>query len=248
MALSFLVFLPMLRMKDVPRGRAVRLVLLGAIQYGLMYVLYAASFATLAAHQVALFASLTPIWVVALDDALERRFRPHFAVAAVLAVGGAAVFGSWFWGVSSVWRGFWLMQGSNLCFAVGQVWYRRIASGPMTEYALPYAGAVVVTGAGMLVTTTSVPAHLSWTQAAVLGYLGILASGVCLFWWNLGAAKTSTGVLAVFNNVKVPLGVLVSLVVFGESTNLRRLGIGAAMLLAALWIGSGRRSTARGAA
>ena len=47
-------------------------------------------------------------------------------------------------------------------------------------------------------------------------YLGVLASGVCFFLWNFGAIKVNVGTLAVFNNLKVPLGVAASIFVFSE--------------------------------
>jgi len=244
MVLSLVLFLPFLRLQRLGWSRAVQLLLLGSVQYGLMYVLYVASFETLAAHEVALFASFTPLFVVLLDDGLGRVFRPRFAVAALLAVAGALVLGRGFLGVPGAWKGILLMQGSNLCFAVGQVWYRRLGPGvgpSHREYALPYAGAVLATGVFVLLTPGSVPTELSLDQVAVLGYLGVLASGVCFYLWNVGATRTNAGVLAVFNNAKVPLGVLVSLVVFGESASWWRLGVGACLVALALWVGVGRR-------
>ena len=241
MAFSLAVFLPFLHLRGITRDRAMKLMLLGAVQFGLMYVLYVASFKTLAAHQVALYACMTPIFVVALEDAAERRFRPRFAFAALLAVGGAVVLGTGILGAPEAWRGFLLVQGSNVCFAIGQVWYRRLGSGPgavHSEFALPYVGALIVTFAAVVLSPDSVPATLTFRQVATLGYLGLLASGLCFFLWNLGATRTNAGVLAVFNNVKVPLGVFVSLVVFGESANWVRLVIAGTMIAVAFWIGT----------
>jgi len=245
MALSLVVFLPFLRVRGMGRSRAVQLMLLGGVQYGLMYVLYIASFRYLAAHQVALFTVFTPLFVVALDDVAERKFRPGFAGVALLAVGGAAVLGTTSLSALGAWKGLVLVQGSNLCFAIGQVWYRRLGPGPgpgpgpdRSTFALAYAGAVIVTGLGMALTTGSVPGTLTFTQGWTLGYLGVVASGLCFFLWNVGATRTNAAVLAVFNNVKVPLAVLVSLVVFGESADLLRLVGGGALVAVALWLGS----------
>ena len=54
----------------------------------------------------------------------------------------------------------------------------------------------------------------------LLVYLGVLASGLCFFLWNIGATRVSAGTLAVMNNAKVPLGVACSLLFFGEHANL----------------------------
>lgn len=241
MALSLLFFAPFLRLRGIDRRLGVRLMILGGVQYGLMYVLYIAAFQHLSAHQVALFTVFTPLFVVMLDDAAQRKFRPGFALAAGLAVVGAVVIGATSVNPWSVWKGFVLMQGSNLCFALGQVWYRRLDRGPrpaQETFALAYLGAVLVTGASTLMNLGSFPTSLTFTQTWTLAYLGIVASGICFFLWNLGATRTNAAVLAVFNNVKVPLAVLVSLVVFGESTDLFRLGVGGGLMVAALWLSS----------
>ncbi len=73
-------------------------------------------------------------------------------------------------------------------------------------------------------------------QIGTLLYLGLLASGLCFFWWNKGAVLSNAGTLAAFNNLKIPLAVAVSLLVFGESANLIRLISGGAIILIAIWL------------
>ena len=48
-------------------------------------------------------------------------------------------------------------------------------------------------------------------QGAVLVYLGIVASGIGFFLWNAGARRSAPGVLAVGNNLKIPLAAAVFL-------------------------------------
>jgi drug/metabolite transporter (DMT)-like permease len=74
-------------------------------------------------------------------------------------------------------------------------------------------------------------------------YLGALASGIGFFGWNLGARKVNAGTLAVFNNLKIPLAVGVSLTVFGEHTDLPRLIGGATFMLLALYLSERPRPT-----
>ena len=71
-------------------------------------------------------------------------------------------------------------------------------------------------------------------QTYLLIYLGVIASGLGFFLWNIGARQVSTGTLAVFNNLKIPLAILVSVVCFGESTNWPRLLAGGAIMTLAL--------------
>jgi drug/metabolite transporter (DMT)-like permease len=75
---------------------------------------------------------------------------------------------------------------------------------------------------------------ITTNQWLILAYLGAIASGLCFFLWNKGARMVDTGSLAIFNNLKVPLSVAISLLVFGEQTNLINLILGGAIILAAL--------------
>ncbi|HPS42254.1 MAG TPA: EamA family transporter, partial [Anaerolineaceae bacterium] len=77
---------------------------------------------------------------------------------------------------------------------------------------------------------------LTSKQILTILYLGAVASGLSFFLWNLGARKVNTGTLAIFNDLKVPLAVLVSLLFFGEKTNLPALFLGGAIILLSLVI------------
>jgi len=78
--------------------------------------------------------------------------------------------------------------------------------------------------------------HLIPKQIYTLLYLGILASGVCFFLWNFGAIKVNAGTLAVFNNLKVPLGVAASIFVFNEDGDFTKMIFGGIVIGAALYI------------
>ncbi|MCB0283255.1 MAG: EamA family transporter, partial [Calditrichaeota bacterium] len=78
--------------------------------------------------------------------------------------------------------------------------------------------------------------QINSNQIMVLLYLGILSSGICFFLWNYGATKVNNGTLAVLNNLKVPLGVLISITVFGENGDWKRLLLGGTVIFAAIII------------
>ena len=82
-----------------------------------------------------------------------------------------------------------------------------------------------------LAATPPAPTLLQWT---ILVYLGIVASGLCFFLWNRGARLVSAGQLAVMNNLKIPLGVAVSLFIFREPANGWTLLVGALLIGVAL--------------
>ena len=236
--LALLVFLPFLRPRAVAKPATLVLIGIGAIQFGLMYLAYLAAFASLQAYQIALLTIVTPIFVCLCDDLFDGRLRWPPFLAAILAVLGAGVIVARQPLGHAEWLGLALIQASNLCFALGQVLYRRWklrhpAVRDRDLFAWLYLGAVLITVPFALVRVVHAPPALSWPQWTVLVYLGVLASGVAFFFWNLGATRTSTAVLAVMNNAKTPLGVAVSLLVFGESTDLPRLILGGGVVLAA---------------
>lgn len=238
-ALAALVFLPFLR-PSLLRGRQ-RLALmgLGAVQLGVMYIFFYQSFLLLSVPEVLLFTIFTPLYVTLLDDALFGRFTPFHLVTAGLAVAGAAVIR--YQGIDSgFWLGFLVVQGANLCFALGQVGYRRLSA--ELPAALPrhsifawfYLGAlaVAVPAFGLFGNASALPTTgVHW---GVLAWLGLVASGLGYFLWNLGATRVDAGALAIMNNALVPAGLLVNLVIWNRDADLPRLALGGAIIVGSL--------------
>jgi len=242
-----LLFLPLLRTKGIGRNDCLRLVAYGAIQFGLMYVCYIKAFQYIPSHLVALFAVLTPVYVVLIHDARQRRFTPRYLLAALLSVLGAAIIKAKGAPSGDIWIGFGLMQLAGLAFAYGQVayrdWKRQHSSIKDRDcFALLYIGGTLCALAFSLVFTDWTELEVNASQWKALLYLGCIASGLGFFLWNKGAARSNPGTLAAFNNAVVPLAVLSSLFVFGEITNsstdtLVRLALGAALIAGAVIIG-----------
>ncbi|WP_221029023.1 EamA family transporter [Actomonas aquatica] len=247
LALALLAFLPFFKPKAVPRPAVLTFMAIGAIQFGLMYALYIAAFRYLQAYEVVMLTIFTPIYVVLFDGALVGRLDRRALLAAVVALFGAAVL-KWQGGISREGLlGVLLMQSSNLCFAVGQVAYQRYRqqwqrASDAGIFAWLYLGAVIAAGAVSLFITDWTAFRPSGAQWAALAYLGTLASGVGFFLWNLGATKVSTGTLAVFNNLKIPLGVVVALLVFHEAVSLPHLAVSFALMALALYLTEKRPS------
>lgn len=237
------VFLPFLQLRALPRRDVVSLAFIGAIQFGVMYALYTTAYGYLKAHEIALATILTPVYVALLDAAVDNRFRAQQMLAASIAVLGAAVL-LWQNRTSdTIITGFLIVQASNLCFAAGQIAYKRIR--PTLKADASEAGLFLWCCVGGLLAAFTVSLlRTDWTafsptlpQWGVLAYLGILASGVGFFLWNFGATRVNTGTLAVFNNAKVPLGVACALIFFGEHpASVPRLLISSGLLLVAVLI------------
>ena len=244
-AFATLVFLPFFRPSKVALSRLLALAAIGAVQFGCMYVLYMAAFRHLAAYEVAIFTIFTPLWLALLDALAERRMTTNLLLAVLLAVAGTAIA---CWHTLTTPRshdmlaGFVLVQASNLCFALGQFFYRRIRAqlpasiSNASLFASLYIGALAVTLLVSAFTTNWTQFRPTLPQWQVLAYLGIVASGLSFFWWNIGATRVGVATLAVFNNVKIPLGVACSVIIFGETANYPRLLVGGALLVIALLV------------
>jgi drug/metabolite transporter (DMT)-like permease len=131
------------------------------------------------------------------------------------------------------------VQASNLCYAFGQIYYRRVMNAnPLLKdrqvFGYLYLGGLAVTALFTLILTPLSTLTLTTTHVLTLFYLGAIASGLSFFMWNIGARRVNAGTLAVFNDLKIPLAVAVSLLVFGEQTDLSRLLIGGVVIVAAL--------------
>lgn len=239
MAFSLLVFLPFLKYKKLNRRKFLLLALDGFLQFGIMYIAYTASFNYLKAYEVALFTIFTPIYVTLIDGAFNREFNPNFLLSALMAVAGTYIIEGGQAVNSGIWWGFLLVQISNLGFAFGQVFYRRLMADEAglkdrDVFGALYLGAFVGTGIVTLIFTPLASLHLSLTHWWTLIYLGVFASGICFFLWNLGARKVNAGALAIFNDLKIPLSISVSILVFGEKANLTTLLIGGGIIVLSL--------------
>lgn len=250
-------------------GPRLRLGAIGGVQFGLMYVLYLKSYEWLMAWEIALFTAFTPIWVLLLEASWRIRG------ARVAQIAWPAVFvcvlGAWLIRANGVelpsfGMGFLWIQAANLCFALGQVAYRRVlADQPevhdASAHAWMFLGGAGVAGVfagwrffGTFLDDPSEATELfalDLQQVAALVYLGLVAAGFGFLLWNAGARRVSAGVLATMNNLKVPGGVLVSVLFFGETlsatgsgSEVARKFIGMALVLGAV-IAAGR--AARGA-
>ena len=244
LAIALAVFAPFLRLRNLRAADSIRLILTGAVQYGLMYVAYIQAFSHIKAYEVALFTVFTPIYVTLINDLFERKLGLIALLAGLLAVTGGVVIEYRQLSSPDLWRGFLLMQSANLCFAFGQIFYRRTMSRlpksctDLNVFGLLYLGAVLITALAAVNTNWSALV-ITPKQAGILLYLGAIASGFSFLLWNIGARQVGTGTLAVFNNLKIPLGILVSVLLFGEETSWPHLLIGGIFMATALTVNSG---------
>ncbi|WP_208611553.1 carboxylate/amino acid/amine transporter [Pseudoalteromonas aliena] len=237
--LATLIFLPFLKFKQTPRPQALKLMLIGAIQLGVMYSFYYHSFLFLSVPEVLLFTVMTPLYITLLNDALNKHFNPRFFIVALIAVIGAITIR--YENLNSNFIiGLLLVQGANISFAVGQVTYKRLMMNNQlddkTVFGWFFIGALIVASVCYALFGNANKLPSTSTQWGILIYLGVVASGLGYFMWNKGATLVNVGALAVMNNLLIPAGIIVNVLIWNRDADIVRLSIGAAIMLGALLV------------
>jgi drug/metabolite transporter (DMT)-like permease len=199
--------------------------------------------------EVLLFTVLTPIYVTLLDDALARRFNPWALLAALVAVaGGVAIRFQPLEG--DYLMGFLLLQLANATFAAGQVLCRHLLARHPLDVPLYrffghfFLGALVLALPSWLIFGN--PARLPHTavQWGVLVWMGLFATALGMFWWVKGSTRVDAGALAVMNELHVPLGLLVNLLIWNRDADLKKIALGGGVILLSLALNrAGRRAS-----
>lgn len=240
--LAGLIFLPLLRPQRLAKGFMAGVTLTGALQFGVTYIGLYLSFEYLTVPEVLLFTIFTPLYVALIDNALSRRFSWAPIVSTLIAVMGAAIIR--YDGVSQAFiQGFLLLQLANLAFAAGQVGYAHLVrryypqGGKLTEgFGFFFIGAFLIALPAFLLLGNSERLPSTSLHWGVLAWLGLVASGLGFYFWNLGASKVDAGTLGIMNNALIPAGLIVNLVIWNRQADLIRLLIGGAVILLSLWI------------
>ena len=153
--LASLVFLPFIKWSVFKTNHtmAMKLMLIGAIQLGLMYIFFYQSFLLISVPEVLIFTIFTPIYVTLLSEVIDRRLTPVYWLSAALATIGSLVIR--YNDLSSdFFLGFIVVQCANLCFAIGQVAYKKLIEKAQADhkdfsqyqvFGLFYLGAMVIT-------------------------------------------------------------------------------------------------------
>ncbi|WP_448554226.1 EamA family transporter [Thalassotalea montiporae] len=238
--LCALVFLPFIRL-TTNNKLSVQLLLLGALQFGVMYWAYISSYQYLPGYLVAVFTIFTPMYVFLIDGILSRRVNGQQVLPILLSIAGAAVI-VFQAPDSDAWLvGFIILQGANLAFSAGQVGYQRISKMHNTDHtnnmSIMYIGAAIFMQIIVLVEQSYVGvSEITNRQWLVILYLGIIASGVGFALWNYGAKQVNAASLAVMNNAYIPFAVIFALTLFNEQADIARLALGTSLIVASAWL------------
>jgi drug/metabolite transporter (DMT)-like permease len=237
--IAFLLFLPFTRLSLLPGKIIFPLMAVGAVQFGVMYWLYFDAFIYLQAYEVVLFTVFTPLYVTLFQDFLNKRFHGWYFLTAFLSVAGVFLVVYEKLQSTALIKGILLVQASNICFAVGQITYKRITAGIKNVkdyhyFGLLLAGAVLITAIIGIFQIDWPAVKITARHIYTLLYLGVAASGLGFFLWNRGVQRANQGVIAICNNLKIPLGIAASVLLFGEKAPISRLIMGLVIVSFAL--------------
>lgn len=250
MTFALILFLPVFRPHKYLRRKRLMLTLLGGLQFGVMYLTLFLSYRFMKGYEVALVTIFTPLYVSILDHLLIRksiRIRSLFCVCLAI-IGAGLIRYARVAPNSDFWIGFGIMQICNLSFALGQILYRKLMRTTqkledMHVYGWLYSGALLVCILGWLILGDPLPSlrHLQALPLPAWGivlWLGLVPSGLAFFLFNHGALKVDPHTLAIFNNLKIPIALLIVLLIFRQQSaieNWFRFSAGTFIMLAALW-------------
>jgi carboxylate/amino acid/amine transporter len=239
-ALAALLFLPFTKFRGVPLILQLQLMLIGAVQIGIMYLFLYHSYQFLSVPEILLFTIFTPFYVTLAYDILARSFHFLYLISAGVAVLGAFIIR--YDNVNNDFlAGFLLIQAANICFAAGQSAYKYVLKNRQNFdqkeiFGYFYFGAALVTSIAFFALgdfEKITPSPLQWV---ILFWLGLAASGVGYFLWNKGAVMVDAGVLGIMNNALIPAGLIVNIAIWGKVENYTTLTIGTSVILFSLYL------------
>ena len=203
----------------------VRLILIGAIQFGLMYVLYIQSYQYLPAYLIATFTITTPIFIGIFSQLYDNMsFSSNGKLSIILVVIGSLMMRFNVVNPLDYWLGFFLIQCANVCFAIGQIMFKRWHSKNTSvniiyNFSQMFFGAVLITTIFSLINSTNL-SMLNTSNLYALLFLGLFSTGFGFLAWNIGATQVSNERLAVMNNAVIPIAIFNSYLIFGETISL----------------------------
>jgi drug/metabolite transporter (DMT)-like permease len=201
-----------------------KLVGIGALQFGLMYIFYIESYQYLPAYLIATFTITTPIYVVLANKYLNGNSLNRNGIYAILLV----IIGSYLMRFNSLnlkdyMLGFVLIQCANIFFATGQILFKKWNDKNKDKdivhnFSQLFFGATLITSIFYFL-GSSESAILTQSNLFSLLFLGIISSGIGFLMWNIGATKVSAEKLAIMNNAVIPIAIFNSYLIFGEEIN-----------------------------
>ena len=236
--LGFIFFLPWIKKSKISKYQF-KLIPIGALQIGLMYIFYLSAFNFTTVPRVLLFTTTTPLYIAITDSLITKKFRSSIYLLAFFSTLGALLIRSTYFDLNDL-VGFFFIQCANICFAFGQILYKNLEmknnydTNIYSDFAFFFFGSLLVSCGGLLISPYSLPLSLGIIDVIAILWLGIIATGLGYFMWNRGAVVVSSSTLAVTNNLVIPLGLFVEVLFFSSNPHLELLIIGSCIIIASI--------------
>ena len=234
--IAFLMFVPFLMRRPIKPKFCKKLLVIGAIEFGAMYAFFQCAFFYLDANEIALWMLTTPIFVVIIDDFLRKQITILPIIVAGLAIVLSFLLLDFVSVKSFSFEGILLIQACNLSFATGQIMFRQFCeknslNDVSAMSAVLYLGGVIVCAVcSVLAANIYNYRAVSWSDIYSILIIGVVCCGLCNFLWNKGAVMVNVPVLAIMNNAQIPLAIIFSCVIFGETVSVSKLLISLSMI------------------
>ncbi len=237
--LAGIIFLPFSKFKKGIKEH-IKAGLIGVIQFGIMYLCFINAFKYLQGNEIALLTTSTPLFVLIWSTLLGERFRWIYLISIIISIAGAVIILCDHLSFEMMLKGILLMECSNCSFALGQVlWkkYLRMESAECISSAYLGAGLLILPS---LISYGKLPT-ITISQLSAILYLGIVPTGLGFWLWNKGSKFVKYTTLALMNNLKIPVAVIFSIIIFKEQINTISFIIGISIMTLAYIILQNRR-------
>lgn len=232
--LALLVFAPFVKRFRFFEKSSVHLMMIGAIQVGLMYVFYFHAFQFISVSKVALFTIFTPLYLSLLST-MAKKIKLNLVHLCCLFI---VLFGSFLLhyhkqlGGDFV-IGFILIQLANIHFALGQFLLKKcdFPFALQSKFFYFFLGAFLVVLVMALVMADFSRYPKTGLHVLALLWLGLVASGLALYLWARGSKEVSYSSLSLMNNAVIPVSLVIEFIIFDHSKRNLLFLLGASLLV-----------------
>ena len=231
-------FAPWINFK-IPFDYTIKMIIIGTLQIGIMYLLYLNSFNYASVQKILLFTITTPLYVFIISQLFNGEFKLTSISIIIISIIGGFIIRMTSFNIADL-TALLLVQLANICFASGQVFYRRLKRynkdtvNINTDFAFFFIGATFITLLGLIASPYNYSNPESIEQWLLILWLGGGASGLGYFLWNHGSTKVKVETLATMNNLVIPLGLFVDIIFFSGNHDFQTLIIGTLIIISSI--------------
>ena len=223
----------------IPASYIIRIIFIGALQIGVMYLLYLNAFNYTSVQKILLFTVTTPFYVSMISQIINQKLKLSAFFIVFLSVLGGLIIRITVFDINDL-TGLFLVQLANICFALGQVLYKRLKKVSIktvsifTDFAFFFIGATLVTFTALVISPYNYTQPASINQWLLILWLGGGASGIGYYFWNYGSTQVKVETLATMNNLVIPLGLFIEIAFFSGNYNYQSLVIGTVIIASSI--------------